>query len=403
MSVKKKNILKTSGVVIILLIGLFSMNFLGSTEKTSNKRDFKPEVRTVEVQSVNFGDIALEIKGNGVIVPQKSLSLISEVSGMVTYAKNNLKSGTPVKKGEVILELDAREIENQLYSLRSDFLNTVASLLPDLKIEDENVYNKWHKYFLAIDIENQIPNLPEISNSQEKIKVSTRNIITKYYSVKNQEILLSKHEVSSPFSGYIKSNGIIENSYVSKGQHLFDIEDVVNLEIAVPLLVKDLNMINFNNSPRVKILASNDPDNVIYGRIVRTDQKLERNSQSLNAYVVFSNSNLNSNFLPGNYVDILIEGKNLKNVASIPRHIIQENKYVYTLEEGKLSRRMIDLLFIQQDQAIISNTLPPNTNIVTTILQKPIVGMEIQTIGNSMNPKEIVSSENSESKDNNLQ
>ncbi len=393
MSIKKKNILKTTGVVVILVVGFLSMNFLGSTQKQSNKRETKPEIRTVEVQNLNFGEIALEVKGNGVINPQQSLSLISEVNGKVTFAKNNLKSGTSVEKGEIILQFDSREAENQLYSLRSDFLNTVATILPDLKIENQIIYDKWYNYFQSIDIEKDIPELPQLSNSQEKIKVSTRNILTKYYNVKNQEILLSKHTINAPFRGFIKSNGIIENSFVSRGQHICDLEDVVNLEIAVPLLVKDFKMIDFNRFPQVQILTNEDEGSSIKGRIVRTDQNLSRNSQTLNVYVSFTNPNLNTSFLPGKYADVLIEGKTIQNAASVPRHIVEDNKFVYTMEKGKLARRTIELLAIQENQAIIKNTFPENTQVVTTILQKPIIGMEIKILGETYKDQEISGTE----------
>jgi hypothetical protein len=44
-----------------------------------------------------------------------------------------------------------------------------------------------------------------------------------------------------PSEVYLKSNGVIENSFVSKGQHLFTLSDAGNVEIAIPLLVDQIN------------------------------------------------------------------------------------------------------------------------------------------------------------------
>ena len=41
------------------------MTFLGSTTKISNKKEAKPNVRTVETQKVAFKNLTLEVKGNG--------------------------------------------------------------------------------------------------------------------------------------------------------------------------------------------------------------------------------------------------------------------------------------------------------------------------------------------------
>lgn len=376
---KKSLYLKIAVVVVIVAFGASGMVLLSSGDKESNKKEVDPEVRTVKVENVHFSEINLLVSGNGVIESQRSLNVVAEVSGKVDYSKNGLKTGTFVSKDEVVLEIDKREAENSLYSMRSDFINNVASILPDLKVEDTEVYEKWHNYFLSLDINNTVPRLPEISTSQEKIKISSKNIYTKYYSVKNQEILVSKHTVKAPFSGYIKSDGILENGFINRGEQLFSLEDVNHLEIAVPLLVQDYNLIDFNAANSVSIYSEDNEDVRITGRLVRRDTKLERNSQSLNVYVQFTNSNLLSTFYPGNYVHVDITGKKLDNVAEIPRHVIGNDQEIYTNVDGKLGREIVNILAYQGQSAIIAKTIPENTQIVTTILQKPLVGMSIQT------------------------
>src|SRR5690606_33007464 len=279
--------------------------------------------------------------GSGVIESQRSLNHISEATGIVLFAKNDLKDGTFIREGELLLEIDSREVENNLFTSRSEFLNAIASALPEIKVEDREAYEKWHRYFTELDIHNTTPELPQISSSQERIKLSTRNIFNKYYAVKNQEILLSKHKIYAPFSGYLKSNGVIENSFVSKGQHLFTLSDAGNLEIAVPLLVDQVNFIDFSSAPVVEIIADQNKNEIMMGRIIRKETNLDRNSQSLNVYVSFNNNSLNSYFLPGNYVNVKITGKNLKDVAKVPRHLLDNDGYVFTLEEGKLNKQKV--------------------------------------------------------------
>ena len=376
---KKQLIIKISSVVIIIAVGFLGMTVLSSSNKHSNERVSKPEARMVNTKAVKFGDHVLRIEGNGVIESQRILNIVSEANGVVLFAKNNLKNGTFVKEGEIILDIDPREVENSLYSLRSSFMNAVASILPDMKIENKQVYQKWFDYFNSIEIKKDLPELPHITNLQEKMKLSSRDIFTKYYSVKNQEILLSKYKIKAPFDGFITSNGIIENSYISKGQNLFSISDAKNLEIAVPLLVDEINMIDFSRNPAVKIYSDKDSEDFIYGKILRKETNLDRNSQTLNVYVSFHNSSMNPYFLPGNYVNLKIDGKHLENVAAIPRNLVDNDGFVYTMEKGKLAKAEVDLITVQGNKAIIKNTIPENTILVTTILQKPLIGMEIQS------------------------
>jgi multidrug efflux pump subunit AcrA (membrane-fusion protein) len=170
---RKSTVLKVSAVPAILLVGVFAMQALGSTKKQANMRATPPEARAVETQRVEFADLKLQVEGNGVVESERTLNMISEASGRVTFAKNDLKDGTFVRQGEKIVKIDSRDVANELYGLRADFMNAVASVLPELRLDDARIYKRWFDYFNALDISKPIPELPEITNAQEKIKVST--------------------------------------------------------------------------------------------------------------------------------------------------------------------------------------------------------------------------------------
>ena len=376
----KQTVLKVSAVPVILAVGVLAMLGLGNTKKEPNKRDQTPEPRAVETQLLSFGDLTLRVEGDGVVESERMLSSIAEASGRVVFAKNNLKDGTFVRRGEVVVKIDSRDVENNLFALRSDYLNAVASVLPELRIDDARVYKRWFDYFNSLDITTPVPELPEITNAQEKIKVSTKNIIGTYYSVRNQEILLAKHTVRAPFDGYLASSGVIENSFVSIGQQLFSLNDPKNLVVTVPLLVEESQSLDFTTAPRVTIYADQGSDETKLGRITRKKTQVDRNSQTLNVYVTFSNNDLNPRFLPGSYVHVKIDGKTLRDVASIPRNLLDAQGHVFTMEDGVLGRQRIELIGYQGDLAIVKNTVPDQTVIVTTILQKPLVGMTIRSV-----------------------
>ena len=387
-NLNKSTWIKIASTLGIVIIGFLIMSSLGSTEKQSNKHEIPPEVRLVKTESVNFGDLTLEIEGNGVVQSQRTLNYVSEATGVSLFAKNDLKDGTFVRKGETIIKVDSREVENTLFTLRSEFMNGLATVLPDIKVEDVDAYNRWYNYFINLDIHKTTPELPEILSSQEKIKLSGRGVFSKYYAVKNQEILLSKYIIVAPFSGYLNSQGIIEGSFISKGQQLFYLSDAKNVEIAVPLLVDEINLIDFSKTPTVKIYSNKNKEEVLRGKIYRKETILNRNSQTLNVYVTFYNKNLNPYFLPGNYISLQISGKKLFDVARIPRYVVDNEQNVFTMEDGKLGKQKVDVITIQGNVAIIKHTVPDNMKIVTTILQRPLIGMNIKSSNETLKLKE---------------
>jgi hypothetical protein len=85
---------------------------------------------------------------------------------------------------------------------------------------------------------------------------------------------------------------------------------------------------------------------------------------------------------------VKIEGAQLKDVAKIPRYVVDNDNHVFTMEDGKLARRKVDVLALQGNYAIIKKTSEHDMKIVTTILQKPLIGMDIKSINESIELKE---------------
>ncbi len=54
------------------------------------------------------------------------------------------------------------------------------------------------------------------------------------------------------------------------------------------------------------------------------------------------------------------------------------------MEDGKLARQKVDVITIQGDVAIIKHTISENMKLVTTILQKPLIGMGIRSFNESL-------------------
>ena len=382
----KKNIIyKISSFILILIIGIFGMKMLGSSNKQTNKRDIVQEVRKVETQLLAHDDVQIEIEGNGTIEAQKTVNIISEVQGIVTFAKNDLKSGTYVKKGEIICKIDPRQAENSFHSQYAEFMRVLISFLAFANSESDELYNKWFKYSNELDIDKPIKDLPEITDPREKNQAITNNIFTQFYAVKNAEIALSKHTIYAPFDGYITSNGIVKDSYINYGQKLVSLQDVTHIEISVPLLLEDAQWIDFTKNPKVKVYWENDLDSWTYGNVFRKENQLDRNSQSINIFVSLNNYTLNQHLFPGNYVRVMIEGVTLPNVATIPRNIVNNDNQIYFVDDSsRLGRARVNVVSMQGDLALIENSLSDSTKIVISILQKPLLGMPIEDMSNAI-------------------
>ncbi|MCK5519993.1 MAG: HlyD family efflux transporter periplasmic adaptor subunit [Candidatus Marinimicrobia bacterium] len=381
---KIKNIIKSkfgkaATAVLVLIGGVLIMQLLANTEKVSNKKEIIKTARKVDVIAPKYQNYQLEITGNGTIKSVNELTITSAVRGPVIYSKNNLKAGTYIQKDEILVKIDPREAENMVYLARANLINAIVSLIPDfVSSRDKKYYDKWNTYLSSLDIENKTPDLPNVAEQREKIKVSLRNIYGMYYNVKNAELQLSYHLIRAPFDGFITTDGILNGSFVNPGQTLAILHDAENLEINVPLAISDFNLLDIKEGNPVFIYGGENNEKIIEGSIKRFNTALNTNSQSVSVFVGLNNSLLNPSYFPGNYVTIKIPGRKLTNVCRLPRHLINPDGELFIADSFRLQEMEIDIL-ATQDEFIFTNTvIPSDIRIITTNLQKAIMGMDIR-------------------------
>jgi len=93
-----------------------------------------------------------------------------------------------------------------------------------------------------------------------------------------------------------------------------------------------------------------------------------------------------------------IKGKKFYDVAQIPRYVIDNEQFVPTMENGKLAKQKVDVITIQGDIAIIKRTVSEDIKLVTTILQKPLIGMGIRSSNETLRLNEELPNIEEESK-----
>jgi len=68
-------------------------------------------------------------------------------------------------------------------------------------------------------------------------------------------------------------------------------------------------------------------------------------------------------------------------VAIIPRSNLVEDTFIYAMEDGQLTKVLVDVISYQQDIVLLSNTIPAGTKLITSLLQKPLIGMPVTDNG----------------------
>jgi len=369
---------RVTSAISILVMGIVAMSILAATKEETKKKDATQRVRQVATMPLVYTDHTLQIHGNGSIESQQRLDLVSFVGGEVVYAREDLKSGLFVNRGDILLRIDDREAQNRTVQARSGLINAIVSLIPELRGNSQNkTYEKWNNYLEQLNM-NNTPELPTITDAQERIRVSMHNIFNQHAMVKNTEITLDRHTIRAPFDGYLVSDGVIAGTWISPGQMVVSLINPFELEIAVPLALSELELLSDDEMPRAIVTPSESPSKHITGFLRRQNAHIDKRSQTVTIHVELTNPELDPAFLPGNYMDIYIQGNMLRDVAILPRDVIAPGPYVYTMEDSLLARYPVEIVASEGDSLIIAQgEVAPGAEVVTTLIQSPIVGMRI--------------------------
>ena len=373
----KKNILIIASLLLISAgITAYFINFSAESE-TPEEVD---EGRLVEVEELSYSPFTLSIEGQGYIRSTRSIEILSRVSGKVDIPPGNLKSGTAVKTGEVLVRLDDQSIRNSFALARVQLIQATASLLSALKTDSADlVYQRWQEYLKSLNNDKTtIPPLPETKTEREMLLTSTYGILSAYYSAKDRETQLSYYTVRAPFDGYVVGDGVESGSFVAAGQVLLTLTDTVHLEVSVPLTRDQMLLLDEKNKNAVIRPAGLPEKQSLSAERVRQDAVMDRNTQTMNVHLRFDNPEAYPLLLPGNYAEIELQGKTLDRAFRIPRALINSDGTVNVYDQGKLVFLPVEAAAVQGDSVILKPTLPEGTGIVLTRLQKPFQGMALK-------------------------
>jgi multidrug efflux pump subunit AcrA (membrane-fusion protein) len=355
--------------ILIIGAGYLGKQKLASTKKPEREKP-KKSISTVFTQLVENGNTPITVTASGNLAARDRIEIFSEVQGIFEYSDKMFKPGVRYSDGDVLIRLNSEELRANLRSQKSNLYNQLVSMLPDLKFDYPDAFDKWQTYVNGFD-ENQILKpLPESSSDREKLFVAGRNIASTWYTIKNSEERLTKYNIYAPFSGVLTEANIDKGALVRAGQKLgeFINPNVYELEVAVNSSYVDLlkvgGVVVLNNVERTKTWS---------GRITRINSLVDPNTQTIQAYIQVNGSGLRE----GMYLEADLKAKNEQNTFEISRKLIVDNKKVFVLKGDVLELREIEPVHFTDKTAVIRG-LENDVEILEKMLPGAYDGMQVK-------------------------
>lgn len=339
-------------ILIVLLGALIIFGAASLSKKMANskappeRKAIPKQEKVAEIMRATNTTIPTTLAVQGSLVAFDKIDIFTEVSGTLKETARPFKVGSFFPKGAVLIKVDDMEAKLNLLSQKSNLLNSITQLMPDLKIDYNESYQHWKAYLDQFDVENPIEAFPEPLNDQEKYFIASRNLYGQYYSIKSQEERLSKYIVPAPFSGVITAASINSGAVVRAGQKLGELMNTGNYELEVTVPLSDLKYIKTGN---VVSLNSSDIDGTWSGRIKRINDQVDANTQTVKVFISVSGKNLRE----GMYLEGEVAAKSIENALELPRNLLVNQNAVYLVRDSLLELKQVEVLKITEKTAVI--------------------------------------------------
>lgn len=329
------------------------------------KKAKKPKRASVTVAEVIRDKLVLPIHAEGTVRARRQTEIRPEIAGRIQTLA--VAEGQRVKKGQLLLRLDARDYEVALAEAQSQILTALSTLA----LEEED-YEPGSAAGTPLDLEGSLDERVAALRSgayRSEIAAARTGVAAAEAAERRARLNLERCAIRAPFAGVVNGLTLSEGEWLSGGQVLFTLVDDINLEAQVNVLESDLGF-----------LAAGRPSLLTFPAIAETLQvsvdvigaTLDTDSRSCPALLRLSN--VDGRVKPGMFTRAAIAGEILSERLLVPREAVltrDGRPLVFKVQDGitqwlyvQLGRR--NEQFVEIERVLQGGSLEPGDQVVVT-------------------------------------
>ena len=379
-------------VVLPLIVLIISANFAWQISQNPSKahRSAKPKQVLLNVEAIQLKrtEYTVKLKTYGEIRPRTEGSLISQVSGTLIKVSPQFQNGGFFEAGDVLVNIDDRDYMAAVTIAESDLIQA------QLELEEETARGKqaeasWQRIGKGKSASALVLRKPQLSATKARV-ASARATLNKV------KLDLQRTRITAPYAGRILKKRVDMGQFVSSNTQLANIYAVDYVEIRLPLSPRQIDYLTIPEQYRGEDKANSDAlkphvDMLVRqghktfhweGFISRAESALDSNNRQL--YVI---AQINDPYRQrddgtpplkiGQFIEASITANTLNNVFVIPRGALYQGNTVILVENNQLVRREVQVIWTDEQNAVINHSLKTNEWLVTTPLGNPVTGTRV--------------------------
>ena len=283
----------------------------------------KKEQVSFETATVKASDIQNSITATGTIEPVTSVTVGTQVSGIVS--KLYVDYNSVVKRGQVIAELDKTNLVSELNTAKANLSSAQSSM--NYQMANYNRYKTLYNKGLVSADEYESARLSYLQ-AKEQVAQSREN-------VNRAQTNLGYATITSPIDGVVLSKAVEEGQTVAASfntPELFVIaKDLTDMRVIANIDEADIGGVK--EGQRVSFTVDAFPDDSFEGRVTQVRQQATTESNVVTYEVVISARNNDLKLKPGLTANVTIYTLEKNNVLAVAAKALR-----FTPNEALLSK-----------------------------------------------------------------
>ena len=288
-----------------IAIGVVAMMIIVWLLLRGGKKEEKITFDTAKVENTN---IQTSITATGTIEPVTSVTVGTQVSGIVSHLYVDYNS--IVKKGQVIAELDRTNLISELNTAKANLSSAQSSAA----YEKAN-FNRYKTLY-----EKGLVSADEFESAQLSYRKANEQVNTSRESVQKAQTNLGYATITSPIDGIILSKSVEEGQTVAASfntPELFVIaQNLTDMRVIADIDEADIGGVK--EGQRVSFTVDAFPDDTFEGQVTQVRQEATTESNVVTYEVVISAPNKDLKLKPGLTANVTIFTLEKNNVLAVP-------------------------------------------------------------------------------------
>ncbi len=423
-------------ILVPIVAGLALFVFFVKQPKDLKKKRVINQTKTVRTIQMKPVSVRPQVTGYGFVSPARTWKAVAEVSGQVSFVHPDLKSGSFLEKGTVIITIDPASYEFSVIEARE----SIESI--DAQIEETEISQKNQIALLSLEEKSYQLSLNELKRQQKlyEKKAISKSILeqeqrslldkeNKVLSVKNSIKLypaqlkrlhaqrvqalakLKEAErkqaatiIRVPYDVRVAQVNIEGSQYVQPGQILAETDGIQSIEVEAQFSVHSLaplfqgggvkSLVGaiqntelpndlFLNSLSARVLYPIQKESEFRkAKVIRVLNSMDPETKTIG--LVIQVDQPYSTMPPlarGAYCEVRIIGKSQKGRLIVPRSALHDTDMIYLVgEQNQLVRRRVEVDYTIKDVAVIKSGIETNAQIIVSDLVPAVDGMILRQV-----------------------